>query len=290
MSKRNTTLYQIDRQGHLRFSRRMDLIKEGEKGNMGWEHPAASILIMLVCGILDFVMFRQLFSAFLYDAKEVQMLSIIAMLIGFDLAPIYMGIVLKKRQQGLNAGVITAVLLGIAFVIAFIGNIALRIAVKDMILPDLSAMKTSVFGEVTEADTTNDLALLYALFAGAMPVITSLVSFGVSFQTANPLKKRMRRLQEEQVMLEDEIVKMEALLMEYETDADHFARLLEEDEEKYRNMLEMLHEKALYYCDYVREKLKEYLGDPASSNALSKDNRERLLQMLEKYPPSEEVI
>ena len=280
MSRLNKSLYQIDRQGHLKFPLRAALTKKRAQNDSGWEHPAASVAIMAVCAVLDFVMFKQLFSAFLYDSVVVQMLSIIAMLIGFDLASVYLGIVLKKRQQGLNSSIIVAVFLGVAFIIALAGNVALRIAVKDLVLPDLSAATTSIFGQIEETDTSNELALLYAIFASVMPVITSLVSFGVSFQSAGPLTKRMQRLQGEQVAIEDAIVEIEAILMEYESDPDHFTRLLEEDEQKYQNMLEMLHEKTVLYCDYVRERIKEHLGDPTSNNALSQDNREELLTAL----------
>ena len=88
----------------------------------------------------------------------------------------------------------------------------------------------------------------------------------------------MQKLRMEQVKLEDDIVKIEALLMEYDADSDYFARLLLEDEEKYRDTLEFIKEKMLHYCDYVRERLKEHLGDPVANNVLSQDNRGELLE------------
>ena len=63
-------------------------------------------------------------------------------------------------------------------------------------------------------------------------------------------------------------------------DPNHLERLLKEDDQKYGNMLAMIRERTLLYCDYVRERLKEHLGDPASSNELSRDNREHLLMLL----------
>lgn len=280
MKMNNAKLYKIDNQGHLKFPLRTEIVRNFGKADSIWEHPAVSIVIMVVCGLLDLVMFRQLFSSFLYDSKAVQILSIIAMLIGFDLAPILGGHVLKKRQQGLDSGGM-AVVYGLAFMLAFTWNIVLRIQVKDMVLPDLSSAMTSILGGTSEVDTTNSLALVYALFASALPVITSLVSFGASFQSSNPLGKQVKKLREEQIAIEDDIVEIEALLMEYEEDLDHFKRLLEEDEQKYQNMIEMLHEKMVFYCDYVRERLKEHLGNPTSSNELSKDNRTSLLSALE---------
>ena len=133
-------LYTVDEQGHIKFGLRPALARESGKPDSGWEHPVASIIIMCVCGVLDFIMFKQLFSSFLYDSVLVQMLSIIAMLIGFDLAPIYLGVVLKKQTQGFRVEKVVMGLFALAFMIAFICNLALRIAVRDLVLPDLSAM------------------------------------------------------------------------------------------------------------------------------------------------------
>ena len=274
-------LYCIDRQGNLSFALRADLARRFGRSDSGWESPVVSILIMAACGILDFTMFHQLFSSFLYDSLAVRTLSIIGMLIGFDLAPIYLGIVLKKRKQGLNAGMVTEIVMIVAFAMAFIANIALRIAVRKLILPDILFSNTFDDGTAISTALHVNFPMVYALFASALPVVTSFVSFGVSYQSANPLRARVQRLKEEQIRTEDAIAQIEAVLMEYEADSDYLNRLLEEDEQKYRNMLEIIQERTLLYCDYVRERLKEHLGDPTSNNELSKDNRGQLLQLLE---------
>jgi hypothetical protein len=42
----------------------------------------------------------------------------------------------------------------------------------------------------------------------------------------------------------------------------------------------MIEEKAVYFADYVREMIKEKLGDTVANNVLSKDTRLRLLKMI----------
>lgn len=278
---RKNKLYCIDRQGNLNFTLRKELVRRFGRSDSIWENPVVSVLTMVVCGILDFTMFHQIFASFLYDSLAVRMLSIIGMLIGFDLSPIFLGIVLKKRKQGINAGRVTEVVMIIAFVIAFIANISLRIAVRKLILPDILFSNTFDDGTAIGPALHVNFPMVYALFASALPVVTSFVSFGVSYQSANPLRARAQKLKEEQIRTEDAIAQIEAVLMEYEADSDYLNRLLEEDEQKYRNMLEIIQERTLLYCDYVRERLKEHLGDPTSSNELSKDNRGHLLQLLE---------
>lgn len=280
MNRRKEKLYCIDRQGNLNFALRSDLVRRDGCSDSGWEHPVASILIMAVCCILDFVMFHQLFSGFLYDSVQVRMLSIIGMLVGFDLSVIYAGIVLKKRKQGIRADMIAIVPAVMAFVTAFIANVVLRIAVRKLAIPDMVFAITFNDGEESGAALNANFPMIYALFASALPLITSFVSFCVSYQSADPLKARMQRLKKEQIRTEDAIAQIEAILREYEMDPNHLERLLKEDDQKYGNMLAMIRERTLLYCDYVRERLKEHLGDPASSNELSRDNREHLLMLL----------
>ncbi len=277
MKTNKHTLYSIDPQGQLVFSRRKELAADFGKSDSIWEHPAASLIIMGLCALLDLIMFHQLFSSFLYDSLFVRILSIIAMLIGFDVAPIYLGIVLKKRSQGFRTDRTVQAVLVLAFLAALTANVVLRIAVKDLVLPDYSSASTSVMGSVSNEESRNDLALIYAVIVSLFPVITSLVSYAVSFHSSNPLKARIRKLKEEQVGLEDDIVELEAILTEYAGDEDYYERLLHEDMRKYESILAMIREKGYLYCHYVRECIKEHLGDPAATNELSKEIRGRLL-------------
>ena len=52
----------------------------------------------------------------------------------------------------------------------------------------------------------------------------------------------------------------------------------------------MTREKAVTYCDYVRERIKEHLGDPASSNELSKDSRQKLVALFERVESVEDSV
>ncbi len=273
-------LYSIDEQGNLKFSLRSRLNKEKGKPESIWEHQTTVLIIMTICCILDTVMFFQLFNSYLSDDPYVRMLSIIAMLIGFDVAPILIGVELRKRNLGLRANNIVIYAFGIAFIVAFLWNIVLRIATKDLVLPD-NTMTSSLIGTVTNvASSKNKMATVNALFAASLPVITSLVSFGVSFYSYNPVRKRLNELKAEQIQLEDSIVELEALLLEYESDPNYWSRMLEDDEQKYLSTLDLIQELTIYYCDYVRERIKEHLGDPASSNELSKNQRKNFIRMI----------
>lgn len=279
MKRLNRKMYKIGQQGNIDFNLRKEIARDHGTGDSGWEHPIVSAVIMLVCGLLDFVMFKQLFGAILWDSVVLQMLSIIALLIGFDLAPVYAGIVIKKIQQGFKGKRYIATMMGVAFIIAFVGNLLLRLETKDIIMPDTSAISSYSMGTTTS--TESSLPLLYACFASVMPLITSLVSFGVSLHSSNPLRGRLVKLEKEQVKLEDDIEEIESILEEYDADEDYMKRLIEDDDEKYNKVLEMVRERGMMYCDYVRERIKEHLGNPVSTNQLSMDNREYLRGLLD---------
>ncbi len=280
MNTNKNKLYIINEQGHLEFPLRRVLFDRATKSDSLWESPNMAAIIMATNMVLDSVLFYQPFSRILYDSPHALFLSILAMLIGFDLAPIYLGIVLKKRSQGLKSEMVLVVILVTAFTLAFVGNILLRIELRDQILPDYSDSGTSLMGIEETNNTNSHLALLYAIFCGFLPVITSLVSFGISFLTSNPLKARYMKAKKEQILLEDCIVQLEATLLEYNSDSEkEVERLMEEDEKLYMNTKNILREQACYYADYTREKIKEHLGDAASNNELSKSNRKALLKL-----------
>ena len=274
-------IYKVGKQGEVRFNLRTRLAKDRVRAEQLLLKSVVSLVLMVVCMVIDFFNLSQLFSAFLYDAIVMQRLLTITALIGIDCSVIYLGIVLKKKEQGFKVGRYTAGTLLSAFIVTFAANMTLRIATKDLVLPDWSVTSTSVFGEVQKSGTDNDLALIYALFAGVMPLITSLVSFAVSYLCYDPLREKVGKLEREQVAIEDEIGELESIMMEYESDEGYLERLKADDDKKYQNMKEIIQEQGMYYCSYVRERLKEHLGNPTSSNELSKDNRRELLNMLE---------
>ena len=281
MKRNKDSVWTVGEDGQLVFNTLDTVAKKRFSPDTKWEHPAAALLIMVVCGTLDFVMFRQLFASFLYDRVWVQWLSIIGMLVGFDLAPIYLGMEAKKKKQGLNASRILIAVLAVAFITAFIFNLGLRIALKDQVLPDLEAMTSSIFGDVSMGTPVNERALPYALFAAFLPLVTSLVSFGISFATFNPLKERLKRLKEEQYRLEMGMDSIRAALTEYSEDKDFTERITADDDRNYRIARRMAKEKAFSYLDYVRERITEHVGTPSAANALVSTRREELEKLFE---------
>ena len=277
---KNHLLWTIDQQGQLHFPLRGRIARSTDAAATAWEHPIALLAVMLLCAALDFIMFKQLFAAILYDAVWIQWFSILGLLICFDLAPIYLGLFLKKRRQGYAVDGWILWGLAAAFLAAFSGNVALRIVMRDVVLPDLTQTSTSVMGSVqADAAAGSGRAMAYALFAAFLPLGTSLVSFAVSYLTANPLKSDLRRLRCEAAETAEALSQADATIAEYDASADHLLLLQQEEDQRYAAARAAIAEQMLLHCDYVRERIKEHLADPAALNELSKPRREELLQL-----------
>ena len=232
MNKKES-LWKMDAQGGLVFPLRDRLLRNAYAPDSGWERPAAAILVMLVCAVLDFVVFKQLFAAILYDQLLIQWLSVVGCLVAFDLAPVYAGILWKKSRQGLKSDVFSlAALLG-AFLLVLAGSVWLRITVKDVLVPPGTAAAFSIFGQ-SGTQGSDPAALPYAVFSGALPLATSAVSFIVSCMSSDPLGAGLKALRSRQVQLEAAIGQLRALLAEFDAEQDLQARLAREDEEAFR--------------------------------------------------------
>ena len=80
----------------------------------------------------------------------------------------------------------------------------------------------------------------------------------------------------------DDIRRFDAIIADYDAEPDFAKYLEEEDEAKYQEM-KMLHRAlVISHCDYVRERLKEHLGNPTSNNVLSESSCETILARLDK--------
>ena len=276
---RKKNLWTIDSQGNFYFSTRAGKIEKAIDARSGWEKPAVALIVMIVCGILDFVVFKQLFGAILYDNVIIQWLSVIGCLVAFDLGPIYLGSELKKEYQGLRSSRLMQILIVAVFVMVFIGNLWLRVKVKDILVPSSTLVSGSIFQNGGDVAQDNGIALGYAIFSGLLPLATSIVSGAVSFLTANPLLTRIKNVREEMVEMESDLASLNAILAEYESDSNLLERLSDEDQRMLQQKAAYIVELGLWFADYTRERIKENGGDPASTNELSKNMHDTLLRL-----------
>lgn len=250
-----------------------------------FDNSIVPYLIMIFCATVDGFVFYSLFSKISYDSQMTLVVQIAGFLFGFDVVPIFIGIQYKRLCQGITKDRFVLVMALVVCGIAFAMNVALRAMTIDLVSPSTVSTVTSYIGTAAQ-DTTDtgidSTAIALTIFGMGIPVVTSLGSCLISFITYNPLGIKKQRFAEMIEDTRDEVRRFEAIVADYDSEPD-FAELLEaEDEAKYEEMQKMHKAMVIGYCDYVRERLKEHIGNPTANNALSKEICETILARLDR--------
>lgn len=286
MSKKNQEIYSIDRKtGEIVNECLHHNNRKRFKADTPFDNSIVPYLIMAFCATVDGVVFYSLFSRISYDSPMMLGVQIAGFLFGFDIVPIFIGIQYKRLQQGITKDKFVLIMALVVCGLAFAMNIALRIMTIDLIAPSTVSTATSYMGTVTRetADIGTDAtAIALTIFGMGIPVVTSLGSCLISFITYNPLKIKKQRIAEMMEDTRDEVRRFDAILNDYDAEPDFAENLEAEDEAKYQEMQMMHKAQVIGYCDYVRERLKEQLGNPTSNNVLSESVCETILARLDK--------
>lgn len=241
--------------------------------------------IMLFCAMVDATVFINLFKLISYDSPVMLGVEVAGFLFAFDAVPLYLGIQLRRLKQGISKDRFIIWIAICVCVLACILNVFLRISTIDLMSPDTASASTSYFGTVTEQSISTEadpVAVALTVFGICLPILTSCGSFFISYLTYNPLKVKKRVTEEMLAEKTDEIRRIDAYIGEYEADINFAENLKEDDEGKYCEMQKYQKALVLSYADYVRQRLKEHIGDPTSTNVLSEETCIAILDRLEK--------
>ena len=272
--RKTNRLWTIRPDGHLKLTANKEINKLRSKPDTLWNHPIFLVIVVGLCMLVDFFNFKHLFDSFLLTASLARASGIIAFLIAYDAIPLWLGIALKKKSQGYKVDQLMIYIMIAVFVLAFAINVGLRIATKDIILPESSKVYSDqLYGTVTSTatnQTDSSLVLMYAIFVSVIPVITSLASGTISYLMANPLKKEKLRCEEELDQIKESMSMLRTVLAEYENNSGYLERLWADDDAKYASAKGTIEAHKAQLIHYTRQKLEEHLGDPTSTNILSK--------------------
>ncbi len=292
-------MWTMDAQGNLRFPGRERAAKDTCAPDSLWERPVISTLMLIACALLDFVVAVALVNDVAYDRLWIRLLTPVGFLIGLDVAPIYLGNFVRKREQRLGipaAGKLFAMVFAAAFLAVFLLNAGIRLGLIGTSGTDLGA-SGAVFADSAaqaRAEAAQAEALkydrLYNWMMIVLPAVTSLVSFGVSYYVNDFLRLRLNRALLQRTQLEDEYDRFDAALAEFDSLKARSAELQADDDLQYTAAQAQTCEAFYHWCDYVRERIKEHLGDAAASNELSKDRREELCALVQQLEAPESFI
>lgn len=279
------SIFSRDANGEFIYNGLNSHISRKYKADTPLDKAFVPYLIMAFCAVVDATVFINLFKLISYDSPFMLGVEVAGFLFAFDAVPLYLGIHLRRIKQGISKDkFILWIAIGVC-ALAVILNVFLRISTIDLISPDAASSSANYFGAVTEQPASSEAdptAIALTVFGICLPVLTSCGSFFISYLTYNPLKVRKRDVEEMLAEKNDEIRRIDAYISEYEADKDFAENLLKDDDNKYLEMKKYQKSLILSYTDYVRQRLKEHIGDPTSTNVLSEENCIAILERLEK--------
>lgn len=291
---RNNPILVKSRGGEFLYPGLNAYMKKRYKADTPLDNAVVPYIVMLLCAVVDAAVFISLFKMISYDSPFMLGIQVVGFLFAFDVVPIYLGIQLRRVRQHLTRDRLPLYMaLGVCAV-AVILNVLLNVMTVDLMNPDLSSATTSYFGTMVEQPSKTGVdpaTIALTIFRIGCPVLTSVGSFFISYATYHPLLVRQRNLEEALAEKDDEIRRIGEALSEYKALREHFLKMLMEDDTgKFVEKKKMHFAKALSYCAYVRQRLKEHLANPTAHNALSVENCTALLERLDRETAAMERI
>lgn len=220
-------------------------------------------ILMAACIIIDVAFFRSLFVKISYDDPNMILLETAGLAFAADVVAAYAGVLAKRMRQGLCRDRFNLCLLLSVPILALIINGVLRVATMSL----------------TTLDGTVDAGIIaLTIIAIVTPVFTSIGNFAISFQSYDPLAMKMQREEMAIDEMRDFCRRLEAIKEECEDFSEE--KMIENDQEHLLNAKKELVNDAIDRIDHIEVKLMEYLGDPTSTNVLSKSNCEDVIRRL----------
>ena len=251
------------------------------------EKPRLSLIIMLICFVSDIISFTNLLSPVLNDSKILIVVCVLGLVVAVDVAAVVLGFWYKKFSQGYNMNMLVLAVTVSAIVGGFTAYGYLRYKAKDMVLPKSSYAVNEMSAKTEEE--TNPLAGAVAVFMTILPILTSGVSFAVSFMASNPAQKELTKLEKEARLIRRENENYESQLHEFSQDPYTKEKAIKHEKVLCSNKIKEICERTKYEVDYSIEMLKEHLGTPEAISALSQPVYNELMKYLNDSS-SDEII
>jgi len=276
MSKNNLL---IKNNGELLDPNR-ELHKDTFKADSPFEKKWIPYIIMLFCCITDVAMMLSLFKQISYDTPLMLAIQTGALVFAYDIIPIFLGIHYKRLKQHITKDYATFVLSLAICLVAVALNVYLNIMTIDM-MQDAPSFDLG-FADSAVTQTHDPAAIALCVLRMICPVLTSVGSFIISAISYNPLKLRQQRLEHALNEERDVIRRLQGVVSEHlEFDSRASQLRMSGKQEKQTMMLQYLSD-AIKYYSYVKQRLKEHLGDASSISALSENSCAGILVTLDK--------
>lgn len=246
----------MNRDGELIQEHLHDTTRDKYKADSVFLSEPVSCGLMIACGAIDFGFFISLFEQISYGAILMIAIQASGLVFAADVVSAYAGILAKRIRQGLSSDKFNLYLLLAVPIFALVINAVLRFATMPLL---------SIDG-VVNAET-----IALTIIGIVTPIFTSIGNFAISFQTYDPLRKRMCREEMALDEIRDFCRRLEAMIAECKSFDSEKIKAMDRQHLNNAKMI-LLNDGSALEAD-VDVQLMAYLGDPASTNMFSKEDR-----------------
>ena len=207
----------------------------------------------------------------------------VACAVALDVPLAIAGIVVKRYHQGLcdkREKNIVLILAIAVFVAAFIFSFAFRFCTRDITfhLETTSNMTNTIESSTSGNDNMeNPIVIVSALFAGVIPLLTSISSYVISYFGYDPLGMKIFKLKTERIGLQSNILEAERALAQAETSEEYCRSLLARENDMYHTFQERLMSDGMELKQLVRILIMEKQKNPEEVTEIAR-NGENLIK------------
>ncbi len=253
-------------------------------------------ILVFACVCVDLYCIKVLWNLVMEEDYIFVWMSAAACAVALDVPLAIAGNEVKRCQQGLcsraerNAVLILA---GIIFAIAFVGSFLFRVDTRELTYSVGTAgnlVNTMAAGSAASgAESGGSSVLMAAVYGGIIPLLTSLVSFVVSYLAYDPLGCRLQRLEKERVGLQSNILEAEKALAEAETTEEYCRGLIARENDLFRIFMSRLDADALELKQVTRVLVMEKQKNPDEVTAVSREAAELMREHPMDERPEQEL-
>ena len=230
-----------------------------------WKSAGVGMVLIGVFTIMDATTLYSCFEKLMVEKVFMSVLLTVVLALVLNVIPAILAVLVAEERSVINRTMTTLLLA--AFLVLFVSCFALRWSEKDTFYSTASVSLLVNGQESVQSEAVKQGGKeLLVLIMGLEPLLTSILSFCITYE--NPKEKKKRILTLENYKYEEKKKLCEVQLQELELELQR--DFVGEEEQKYKEFLDMLEYQKKMEYQAVREKLAKRLG---SADAIS-----RLLQ------------
>lgn len=202
---------------------------------------------------------------------------------------------LKEYKQGLRPRFDKNVILWgaiIAFTLAFGSMFVFSFVTRDLFfsINDAGGLADASGQAVTDTKLSAKAILYAAANSGLVPLITSVCSFVAGFFAYDPLGKKIAKMEEERIGLQNNLMEIEKAIAEAETKEEFFREMTEREKKLFSDFMEKLEAEGMGMEQAAGVAIMEKMEKEQEVIRIFRDNEMRMEKYLEEQQEKETPV